>query len=156
MMNMKRDSRGSNTEGKELNICRPLRFKPLWLFIGLTLVAAVIFLSLTANFPDELVIDNDRKLNHVLAYAVLMFYFVQLIISPRAVWGIAALFVIMGIALEYLQGQTGYRTFSYYDMLADFIGVSFGFIISRTPLKNSLAYIDKEIATCFRVKPHGL
>jgi len=61
----------------------------------------------------------------------------------------AALFVIMGIALEYLQGQTGYRTFSYYDMLADYVGVSFGFIVSRTPLKNSLAYIDKKITTLF-------
>lgn len=146
---MKRYSRGSNTDGKELNIFQPLRFKPLWLFIGLLLVAAVIFLSLTASFPPQLIIDDDLKLNHVLAYAVLMAYFAQLVISSRAAWFIAALFIIMGIILEYLQGQTGYRTFSYYDMLAGYVGVSFGFIVSKTPLKNSLAYIDKKIAAFF-------
>ena len=149
MMNMDRYSPGGNTDRKKFNIFRPLRFKPLWLFIGLTLVATVIFLSLTASFPPELVLGDDLKLNHVFAYAVLMAYFAQLVISSRAAWFIAALFVIMGIALEYLQGQTGYRTFSYYDMLANYAGVSFGFIVSRTPLKNSLAYIDKKITAFF-------
>jgi VanZ family protein len=132
-----------------LNVIRPLHFRKVWLFVGLMLVAAVIYLSLTASFPAYLVIDDDLKLNHVLAYAVLMLYFAQLIVSPRMAWGIAALFAIMGIVLEYLQGQTGYRTFSYYDMLANCLGISFGFIISKTSLVNSLAYIDRKIAAFF-------
>lgn len=127
-----------------LKIFRPLHFQKIWLFIGLTLVAAVIFLSLTASYPPYLVIGN-----HILAYAVLMLYFVQLIMSPRMAWGFAALFVLMGIVLEYLQGQTGHRTFSYYDMLADGAGVSFGFLASKTPLKNSLAYLDRKSAAFF-------
>lgn len=132
-----------------LKIFRPLHFRKLWLFIGLMLVAAVIYLSLTASYPAYLVMDDDLKLNHVLAYTVLMFYFAQLILNPRMAWGIAALFVLMGIVLEYLQGQTGYRTFSYYDMLADCVGVSFGFIASRTPLVNFLADADQKIASFF-------
>lgn len=132
-----------------MKIFRPLHFYKTWFFIGLMLVAAVIFLSLTASYPDYLVMDDELKLNHVLAYAVLMFYFAQLITSPRAAWGIAALFVLMGIVLEYLQGQTGYRTFSYYDMAADSAGVSFGFLASKTPLKNSLAYLDRKLTVFF-------
>ncbi len=110
------------------------------------MVIAVIFLSLTASYPAYLVIGDDLKLNHVLAYAVLMFYFVQLVLGTRSPWFFAVLFVTMGIALEYLQVQTGYRHFSYYDMLADSAGVSVGFLASKTPLKNSVAYIDKKIA----------
>lgn len=132
-----------------MNTFRPLHFRKIWLLIGLALVGAVIYLSLTVSFPAYLVIGDDLKLNHILAYAVLMFYFAQLLINPRAAWFIAVLLVIMGIALEYLQVQTGYRHFSYYDMLADYLGVSFGFLISITSLKNSLAFIDNKIAAFF-------
>lgn len=132
-----------------MKIFRQLHFRKFWLLVGLALVGAVIYLSLTASYPAYLVIGDDLKLNHVLAYAVLMFYFAELIISPRTAWFFAALFVIMGIALEYLQIQTGHRHFSFYDMLADGIGVFFGFLVSKTPLKNSLAYIDNKIAALF-------
>lgn len=126
-----------------------MHFLKVWLFIGLMLVASVIYLSLTASYPAYLVMGDDIKLNHILAYAVLMLYFAELIASPRMAWPIAALFLTMGIVLEYLQGQTGYRTFSYYDMLADGLGISFGFLASRSLLVNFLAYVDQRMAEFF-------
>jgi len=132
-----------------LKILHPLKLKPLWLFIGLVLIAAVIYLSLTDAFPDPLRIGSDLKPGHVLAYAVLMLYFAQLIADARSGWLIAGLFTVMGICLEYLQGMTGHRTFSYYDMFANFLGVSAGFILSKTPLVNSVEYVDRKIAKHF-------
>lgn len=133
----------------DLNIVRPFRFKPLWLVVGMALVAGVIYLSLTPAFPDYLQIDYDLKLNHVLAYAVLMSYCAQLLVNPRMAWLIAGLFIVMGIVLEYLQGMTDYRSFSYYDMVANYLGVLTGFILSKTPLNNSIAYIDQKISGHF-------
>ncbi|MBI5074989.1 MAG: VanZ family protein [Nitrospirae bacterium] len=115
----------------------------------MALVAAVIYLSLTDTFLDYLQIENDLKPGHIIAYAILMFYFAQLIINSRIGWFIAGFFVLMGIVLEYLQGMSGYRTFSYYDMFANCMGVSIGFIVSKTPLVNTLEHIDRKIAGYF-------
>ena len=115
----------------------------------MTLISSIIYLSLTASFPPYLLIEKDLKLNHILAYAVLMSFFAQILLSRRMVWFFAMLFVVMGIVLEYLQGMTGYRTFSYYDMCADALGVSVGLLISKTPLKNSVEYVDRKIAGFF-------
>ncbi len=90
-----------------------MHFLEVWLLIGLMLVASVIYLSLTASYPANLVMGDDIKLNHILAYAVLMLYFAELIASPRMAWPLAALFLTMGIVLEYLQGQTGYNHANY-------------------------------------------
>lgn len=132
-----------------MNIFRPFRFKPLWLIVGMALVAGVTYLSLTPAFPDYLQTDYDLKLNHVLAYTVLMFYCAQLLVNPRLKWFVAGFFVLMGIVLEYLQGSTDYRSFSYYDMFANYLGVLIGFVLLITPLNNSIAYIDKKIAGHF-------
>jgi hypothetical protein len=44
--------------------------------------------------------------------------------------GYAAGFVAMGIALEFLQGMTGYRTFDPLDMLANAVGVLGGLAVA--------------------------
>jgi VanZ family protein len=38
----------------------------------------------------------------------------------------AAGFAAMGVALEFIQGWTGYRSFELYDMLADGVGIAVG------------------------------
>jgi Na+-transporting NADH:ubiquinone oxidoreductase subunit NqrE len=44
----------------------------------------------------------------------------------------------LGIALEYVQRATGYRTFSYSDMVDDAIGVGIGWLLAVTPLGSVL------------------
>jgi glycopeptide antibiotics resistance protein len=54
-----------------------------------------------------------------------MFVFCQIYDQPRARLVYAAGFIAMGVALEYLQRMTGYRTFDIFDMLANGAGVAF-------------------------------
>ena len=59
-----------------------------------------------------------------------MFWFCMVYRRPRARLGYAAGFIAMGIAIEYIQGWTGYRSFEVYDMVADAIGVILGWALA--------------------------
>jgi|GEM_PF-638139 len=119
---------------------RLLRFSRLWQGIGWLMVAVVVWLSLTPEPPQPptpwLAWD---KAQHVLAYASLMYWFRQAFL-PRWRWPMFLLF--LGVGLEVLQGLGGARTFDPVDMVANSIGVCFGFGISYTPLGRLLSKID--------------
>ena len=87
--------------------------------------AAIVWLSLTPSPPDPGVAFGD-KIGHFLAYAVLMFWFGILYRNPmpRAAYGI--LWIVLGVALEFAQGATGYRSFELADMAANALGVLVG------------------------------
>ena len=57
-----------------------------------------------------------------------MFLFCQ-IYARRIAFAVA--FITMGVALEFLQGMTGYRTFDVFDMLANAVGVALGWLIGK-------------------------
>jgi glycopeptide antibiotics resistance protein len=83
------------------------------------MVAAVVWGSLTPAPPSA---GND-KVGHFVVYGVLMFWFAQLY-ARRMFY--AAGFIALGIALEFVQGSLGYRSFELYDMLANALGVLAG------------------------------
>jgi hypothetical protein len=60
-----------------------LRWLPLWLATGWLLVASIIYLSL-APAPPSIDLPEGDKLEHVLAYAVLMFWFAQMYYRTRS------------------------------------------------------------------------
>ncbi len=105
---------------------RPALVAGGWLY-----AAAIVFLSLTPN-PPELDLDQGDKLGHLLSYGVLSLWFCLLYRRWQARLGFAALWVAMGIALEFAQGATGYRTFEFADMAANSLGVLLGWGISAT------------------------
>lgn len=73
--------------------------------------------------PPKLDLEQGDKLGHFAAYGLLMFVFC-LIYSQRATrLAYATGFIAMGVALEFLQGMTDYRTFDLLDMLANATGV---------------------------------
>ena len=82
-------------------------------------------MSLTPS-PPTIDIEQGDKLGHLLAYGTLMLWFCLL--YPRRVariaYGIA--WISMGIGLEFIQGQLGYRTYEVYDMYANALGVLMG------------------------------
>jgi len=122
---------------------QPLRWFKWWLALGWLLVAAVIYLSLTPH-PIEIDIAQGDKLGHILAYMTLMAWFAQLYRRGlHGWWGLG--FVALGVALEYAQGWTGYRTFDFYDMLADGTGVAAGWLLGGTPLARMLSGIERHI-----------
>ena len=55
-----------------------------------------------------------------------MFWFCLVYRRPRTRLAYAAAFIAMGIAIEFIQRWTGYRSFEVYDMVADALGVVLG------------------------------
>jgi VanZ family protein len=120
---------------------RALRWLALWLTTGWMLIAAVIYLSL-APAPPDLDLPQGDKFGHVLAYAVLMFWFMQIYDRQRIRVGLAAGFVALGIVLEVLQGFTGYRTFEVHDIAANMIGVALGWMSGPPRTGNLFSRIE--------------
>lgn len=96
---------------------------------GWLLVLAVIWLSLTPS-PPKVDFEESDKVGHLLAYGLIMFWFAQLYAARPARVGYAALFVLMGVTLEFIQGRLGYRTYEVFDMFANTAGVLLGWALA--------------------------
>jgi len=120
-----------------------LNFRPrqLWLVVGWLLVLLVIYLSL-APIAIEVPVDEGDKFGHVAAYAALMFWFANFFVTLSRRSMLAIGFVALGIALEFVQGWTGYRTFEVADMAADALGVAVGWVLAPPRLPNFLQRIE--------------
>jgi len=97
-----------------------------WLF-----AAAIVVLSLMPAPPDIDVPHGD-KLGHIAAYTLLSFWFCWLYPAWKTRIAYAAGWIAMGVALEFAQGATGYRSFEVADMAANSLGVLLGWGISAT------------------------
>ena len=93
-----------------------------YLAIGWGWAATIVWLSLTSS-PPQVDVPYSDKIGHLASYAVLMFWFSQLY-RTRIFY--AAGFILMGVALEFVQGQLGYRSYEVADMLANALGVLAG------------------------------
>lgn len=89
------------------------------------MIGAIVWLSLTPS-PPKVDFEESDKLGHFLGYGTLMFWFAQLYVRRRTRSAYAAGFVLMGIALEFVQGALGYRSTEVLDMLANAVGVTLG------------------------------
>lgn len=94
-----------------------------WLGIALTLVFSLLppVLDISGGHTDKLV--------HLTGYAVLMFWWAQLIVGKR--WKLAVAIVLFGIAIELLQGLTPNRQPDLLDALANSAGVLIGWLLAR-------------------------
>ncbi|MFH1602911.1 MAG: VanZ family protein, partial [Pseudomonadota bacterium] len=106
----------------------------LWLSLGWVLVLGVIYLSLTPD-PIEVPVADGDKLGHLLAYGTLMVWFSNLYGNVISRLFFAIGFVAIGIALEFIQAWTGFRSFEIVDMAANASGVFVGWALAppRTP-----------------------
>jgi len=93
------------------------------------MAATIVWLSLTPA-PPKIDIDEGDKLGHFAAYGSLMFWFCLLYARNGTRRAYAALWIVMGIALEFAQRETGYRNFEVFDMFANAIGVLIGWALS--------------------------
>ncbi|MGE5522504.1 MAG: VanZ family protein [Rhodospirillaceae bacterium] len=112
-----------------------------WLVVAWLLVAVVIHLSVTPR-PLEIPIDEGDKYGHMLAYGTVMLWFAQAY-ERRARWITVAGLVALGIALEFVQRWTGYRTFDPWDMAADAAGVVIGLALAPPRLPNVLRMTER-------------
>lgn len=115
--------------------------RQLWFTIGCCLVVLIVYLSL-ASGPDVPMAHGLDKLGHALAYGTLMLWFAQLYVRPR--WALVALAcVLLGVVLEYLQGFTSYRTFSYVDMAANLAGVVVGLTLALAGIDDCIERVER-------------
>ncbi|PWT72130.1 MAG: VanZ family protein [Proteobacteria bacterium] len=109
-------------------------WRRFWVGVGWFGVALLIYLWLTP-IPPEIPIEQGDKVGHVAAFAVLMLWWAQLYFSKTR-WWIAAALLALGIGLEFVQEQTGYRNFEYADMVADLGGIALGILLAPPRLPN--------------------
>jgi hypothetical protein len=125
-----------------MNNSNQLRHHKIWLALGWVWIAVIIYLSLR---PEPIGDDGPwtDKLHHVFAYLMLMLWFGQLFQSLTKKTYIALGLIVMGIAIEFAQEQTGYRHFEFFDMVAGGIGVLCGLLLSLTPLGRGLRLMER-------------
>jgi len=124
------------------------RHRRIWLLLGWGMIAAVVVLSLIPLDVD--LAEHEDKLAHFIAYGSLAFWFGMLIDGRGRQLGVALTFAAMGVALEFLQGLTDYRTFEVADMIANAIGATVGWGLAQTPLRNGLGWAERLIGAVFR------
>ena len=113
--------------------------RPLWM-IGLALYLALIAL-LSLLPPPELPLDPGPfdKLWHALGYAVAGLGCVPLLRRPGGFVLAATALTGFGLALEFLQGAGGVRSFDLMDALANGVGACLGLLAGFSPLRGLLA-----------------
>ncbi len=107
---------------------RAAQWEHLWLTGGWLGVVVTLVLSL---LPPTLGNDTSHldKIVHLLGYALLMFWWAQLLTHQR--WKLAFAVVLFGIAIELLQGLTPNRLPDLLDALANSGGVLLGWLAAR-------------------------
>jgi len=103
-----------------------------WLGLGIVWVGVVIFISLTPDPPEPVRFWQADKLEHALAYGLLMLWFGQIFQQKLSQLTTAGLLILLGVTLEILQSFTGYRFFEIADMVANATGVLLGWVWART------------------------
>ena len=111
---------------------------------GWLMVAAIIWLSVMPSPPDPGIVYGD-KLEHVLAYGMLMFWFCQLHAGWRTRLVYAIGFAAMGVALEFVQGALTNRTYEEFDMVANGLGVATGWMVAQASGARVFARIERLI-----------
>ena len=101
-----------------------------WIAIGWLGVGLLLYLSLTPK-PIDISIDHGDKIGHLFAYAFLTIWWMQLHSDVKQQYLLALILINLGIAIEYIQCWTGWRTFDYFDMLANCTGVIIGWLASK-------------------------
>ena len=121
-----------------------MRYPRLWAITGWLMVGAIVWLSVMPSPPDP-GFENADKLEHVLAYGVLTFWFCQVHASARVQLVVALGFIAMGVGLEFVQGALAYRTYDEYDMIADTVGAVAGWAVARVVGPNVFARVERLI-----------
>ena len=94
-------------------------------WLGVMLTLAVSLMPPTLDDGS----GHIDKLVHMTGYAVLMFWWAQIVIQQR--WKLAVAVVLFGIAIEGLQGLTPERQPDLLDALANSGGVLLGWLAAR-------------------------
>ncbi|VAW75476.1 hypothetical protein MNBD_GAMMA12-910 [hydrothermal vent metagenome] len=120
------------------------RFQKFWQLIGISLVAFIITVSLMHKPPIDLPpFRFADKMGHFMAYFIVMGWYVQMFHAPVQRLFLMAVFVVMGVGLEVLQGLGGVRVFEWADALANSLGALAAFALGKTGFQYYLSRVEK-------------
>lgn len=120
-----------------------LRLARWWVALGLAMIVVVVAGSLL-NISQPVQVKNIDKLHHLVAYGAMMYWWGM--VQPRQRrWWLVGL-VALGVALEYAQSLTPYRTLDYRDMAFNAAGVALALLALQTPAAGLLAWFDRQIS----------
>jgi VanZ family protein len=121
---------------------RPLRLLILWQAIGWLYVALVIYESLTPSPPELPGFPGSDKLVHLGVYALIMVWFGFIYEPGKRLAILGALFFMLGMILEFIQGATGYRSMELSDMISNAVGLLAGGLLAKTRLSATLVRLE--------------
>ncbi len=104
----------------------------------------IVYISLTPA-PPHLNVEQGDKLGHFAAYGLVTLWLAQSYTTLRQRIRLTLGMVVLGIALEYAQRATGYRSFEVADMAADALGVAIGWLAAPPRLPNLLSWVEKRL-----------
>ncbi len=87
-------------------------------------------------------VPNEDKYAHLISYGGTMWWWAQLWPAWKKRLLLALLLALMGVAIEFAQSATGWRTFDVMDMVANSAGVLVGWVMAVTPLGKTLGVIE--------------
>lgn len=123
-----------------------LYYRNIWLSIGWFLVLLIWVMSLIP-VPEsiDIKITYFDKVEHMLAYFMLMAWFAQLYHkrSTRLLYAVG--FVAMGLVIEVMQGMGEVRLFDLNDIVANIAGVILAWLFVTGSLTEILAKLENRI-----------
>ena len=125
-------------------LLQDLKYRGLWIAVGVGLVALVVYLSLTPE-PPAVPEVGGLDPGHILAYFTLMAWWAQVVKPGQGRIVLAVGFVGLGVGLEYVQALTPYRTFDVNDMRDDSIGVIAAYFATLSPLGHVLLALERRL-----------
>lgn len=105
-----------------------------------------MYLSLAPGLDSPVIVSGRDKVAHLFAYAVLMFWFMQIVSGTSSRLAAATGLVSLGIALEVVQAILPYRTFELLDIAANTLGVGLGWLAAPPRSINVLAAIESIVS----------
>ncbi|MBU1690376.1 MAG: VanZ family protein [Gammaproteobacteria bacterium] len=125
----------------------PAKLAVFWKVAGWLLVLTIIYFSLMPAPPD-IGVEQGDKIGHLAAYGLTTLWFAQIYTGAHQRVRLFISMVALGIALEYAQSATGYRSFDVADMLANAIGACLGWITAPPRLPSLLSWAKERLSDC--------
>lgn len=125
---------------------RSLRLAGLWQAVGWVYVFVVISFSLSPSPPDLLTeFQGADKLIHLSVYGIMMLWFGCIYLPGPRLVHFAVAFILLGIALDLVQGATDYRTMELLDMVSNACGVCLGGLLAKTRVGSALVWLEARL-----------
>jgi len=123
-----------------------LKYKDLWLIVGLCMVIFIIYSSLVGAPPSvDMGVEWQDKVLHTTGYFGLMGWFMQIYHQQKTRYVLAIIFIAMGISIEFLQDFGGVRYFEVSDMFANTLGVLLAWSLVLTPFPKLLIWFENKL-----------